>query len=103
MHAVADADREREIAALVPRARPPATPRWLWIAALVLGTAGAIAFLVAAIRGGDDGSAGAPSPSASGSSFPSGLVLGAGIGLAIGWVLGRRAGQSSAHSERSRP
>jgi drug/metabolite transporter (DMT)-like permease len=103
MHAVADEDREREIAALVPRTRPPATPRWLWIAALVLGSAGAIAFIVAAVRGGDSSSASSTAPASTGSSFPSGLVLGAAIGLAIGWVLGRRAAQSSAHSERSRP
>ena len=92
MLVVADEDRERAIAELVPRSRPPATPRWLWITALVLGAAGAIAFVVAALRGGDAASSGAPAPASSGSSFPSGLVLGAGIGLAIGYVLGRRGG-----------
>ena len=79
---------------LVPRSRPPATPRWLWIAALIAGAVGVIAFAVAAIRGGDVSSADPNAPASSGSSFPSGLVLGAGIGLAIGWVLGRRTGQS---------
>ena len=120
MHVVADEDREQDreatiakrdreaiIAGLVPRARAPATPRWLWITALVLGAAGAIAFVVAALRGGDAASSGGPTPASTGSSFPWGLVLGAGIGLAIGWVLGRRAahasGQSSAHSERNMP
>ena len=102
MRVVADDDPR----ALVPRSRPPATPRWLWILALVAGAAGVIAFVVAALRGGD-ASSGGSAPASTGSSFPSGLVLGAGIGLAIGWVLGRRAGQSSAqssiHSERSKP
>lgn len=103
MRVVADEDREKAIAAMVPRSRPPSTPRWLWITALVLGAAGAIAFVVAALRGGDAGSGSAPAPASTGGSFPSGLVLGVGIGLAIGWLLGRRAGQSSAHSERSKP
>lgn len=102
MRVVADEDRER-IEAVIPRSRPPATPRWLWITALVLGAAGAIAFVVAAVRGGDASSASSPAPASTGGSFPSGLVLGAGIGLLIGWLLGRRASQSSAHSERSSP
>ncbi|MBL9020221.1 MAG: hypothetical protein JNL83_38905 [Myxococcales bacterium] len=78
---------------VVPASRPPATPRWLWVAALIAGGVGAIAFAIAAIRGGDAPASGDP-PASSGASFPSGLVLGAGIGLAIGWVLGRRAGSS---------
>ena len=110
MRVVADEPHDRSApvvpstpAEVVPRSRPPATPRWLWVAALIAGAVGAIAFAIAALRGGDESSSGASAPAGSSSSFPSGLVLGAGIGLAIGWVLGRRAGQSASHSERSKP
>jgi hypothetical protein len=106
---VGDDDRERAIEAIVaPSRQRPATPRWLWITALVVGAACTVAFVIVLARGGDATSTGA-APAATGVTghgFATGLALGIGLGIAIGFLAARRP-QSSAtaadHSSRSRP
>lgn len=103
-----DEDRERAIHdVLAPSRRRPRSPRWLWIAALVVGVACAAAFVVALVWGGDAASTGpAPATTRNGLGFASGLALGVGLGLAIGWFAARRQSVSAddaGHSSRNRP
>ncbi|MBA3462309.1 MAG: hypothetical protein H0T46_20270 [Deltaproteobacteria bacterium] len=87
----------------LPRSRPPTTPRWLWILSLSIGAACAIAFIVAAVRGSDGASTeSTAAPAAAGSGFPTGLILGVGVGIVIGYFVGRRA-QAPDHSSRKMP
>ena len=83
--------------------RYPRTPRWLWIVSLSVGAACAILFIIAAVRGGDatSGDTASPPP-VSGSGFPTGLILGVGLGIVIGYFVGRRA-QAPDHSSRKMP
>ncbi|CAN5891843.1 hypothetical protein BH11MYX3_BH11MYX3_12210 [soil metagenome] len=99
---MSEADREHEIEAVLASSRQrPSSPRWLWIVAVVIGLACAAAFVIALVRGGDAPSiTGAPPVAGSGRfGFPTGLVLGIGIGIAVGWFAARR----DHHSSRSNP
>jgi hypothetical protein len=83
--------------------RYPRTPRWLWILSLSVGAACAIMFIVAAVRGSDGASTeSTPAPAVAGSGFPTGLLLGVGVGIVIGFFVGRRA-QAPDHSSRKSP
>jgi hypothetical protein len=90
------------------------TPRWLWIAASLIGAACATAFAIAML--GDHGSEWPasratrlerPTPSArspdggtGGSGLGAGLVIGAAAGLVIGFSIAR---QRRSHSSRNTP
>ncbi len=98
---VSEADREREIQAVLASSRQrPSSPRWLWITAIVIGIACAVAFIVVLARGGDASST-TPTTGPTGGGgvgFPTGLVLGVGLGIAIGWFAARRDHHSSRNS-----
>lgn len=88
------------------RARRPATPRWLWILAAVIGGACAIAFGVVLLVTGEavPGPA-APAPvAAGGRGFGAGMVVGVIVGVIVGLGVGRAlARQRRSHSARSSP
>jgi hypothetical protein len=69
---------------------------------LSIGAACAIAFIVAAVRGGDATSSETTAAPVAGSGFATGLLLGVGVGIVIGFFVGRRA-QAPDHSSRNRP
>jgi len=101
-----EAKTEAEIQAIVEvgrRTRKP-TPRWLWIAAGIVGVICATGFAVVML--GDAEPADPPvarrssSSSSSGGGLGTGLVIGVGGGVAIGFALAR---QRRDHSSRSRP
>ncbi len=106
---MAEDQREREIQAVLASSRQrPSAPRWLWIAALVIGVGCATAFVVVLVRGGGVPSTTTPTgpTSAGGSGLPTGLVLGVGLGIAIGWFAARRDQSSrtaGGHSSRNSP
>jgi drug/metabolite transporter (DMT)-like permease len=100
----------RKIVELGRQTRKP-TPRWLWIAASVIGAACAAAFAIAML--GDHGSERpasrptrlerpAPSerPPDGGSGLGAGLAIGAAAGLVIGFSIAR---QRRSHSSRNSP
>jgi hypothetical protein len=98
-----EAKTEAEIQAIVEvgrRTRKP-TPRWLWIAAGIVGVICATGFAVVML--GDAEPADPPvarRSSTGGGGLGIGLVIGAGGGLVIGFALAR---QRRDHSSRSRP
>jgi MFS family permease len=118
---VAD-ETEQAIAAIsasAKQARKP-TPRWMWLAAALLGIGGAIAFAVAMLTTPD---ASEPTTDVArgntgrgfGAGLVIGLVAGIGIGVAVGKSHGKRdaqqrecdaevdARQRGDHSSRSKP
>lgn len=102
---VAD-ETEQAIAAITAsakQARKP-TPRWMWLAAAMLGIGGAIAFAIAMLTTPD-----ASGPTAevargnTGRGFGAGLVIGLVAGIGIGVAIGRSRAQRGDHSSRSKP
>lgn len=95
-------DRDRAIAAIVDEARKTRRrpSRALWIAALLVGVACAIAFVMLMLA--DE----APSPVAKptaesgsqGRGFTAGLVVGGVLGIAVGFAIARQR-----HSSRNSP
>jgi hypothetical protein len=82
------------------RTRKP-TPRWLWIAAILVGAVAAAGFAIAMLAEGDPSGASQTAPRASQhSGLGSGLVIGAVVGLVIGFSIAR---QRRSHSSRSNP
>jgi hypothetical protein len=98
-------DREQAIEQIVDSARQarPRTPRWLWVAAGLLGLACAMAFVIVVVSDPDPSGPSAPSPdpASGGRGFGTGLVLGVGAGIAIGFVAGRQRVRD--HSSRKSP
>jgi hypothetical protein len=90
-------DREQAIAAIAEAAKQarPRRSRALWLAALVVGVASTIGFvlvLVASPAPAPTHAAGTAQPAADrGLGFATGLVIGLGTGVALGVALGRRA------------
>ena len=104
-----DAAREAALAAIAERARGvrKAAPRWLWIAAIVIGGIAAVGFAIAMLsRGAPAGSQPAPRGVEQPAAYPAkysgltGLVIGAAIGIVIGYALAR---QRRRHSSRNNP
>jgi hypothetical protein len=100
-------DDIRAIVELGRRTRKP-TPRWLWLAATVIGAICAVCF-TAMMLGDRERPGGAPRPPASheveqgpaaGSGLGIGLLIGTGVGIVIGFSIGR---QRRSHSSRKRP
>ena len=100
-----DAAREAALTAIAERARGvrKAAPRWLWIAAIVVGGIAAVGFAIAMLSRGAP-TASQPAPRAgehpATDSGLSGLVIGAAIGIVIGYALAR---QRRRHSSRNSP
>jgi hypothetical protein len=96
-------DKDKAIEAILEvgrRTRKP-TPRWLWIAAAIVGVICATGFAVVML--GDAEPADPPvarRSSSGGGGLGIGLVIGAGGGVVIGFALAR---QRRDHSSRSRP
>ena len=98
-----DDDTEAAIERIVEsgrRTRKP-TPRWLWIAAIVVGGIAATGFAITMLTEGEPAGASqsAPRP-AEHSGLGSGLVIGAAVGLVIGFSIAR---QRRSHSSRNNP
>jgi ABC-type Fe3+ transport system permease subunit len=102
-----DAAREAALAAIARAGRgvrKPA-PRWLWIAAIIVGGLAVIGFAIAMLGVGHPAPRTAPraAPTAA---YPAaysgliGLVIGAAIGVVIGYAIGR---QRPSHSSRNNP
>lgn len=95
---VADDDKLRELVARAKQVRNP-LPRWLWIAALGIGTACLAAFVWMYLQ--PAGTATLPARhDVDGPGFASGVTIGAIAGFLIGWAIAR---QRSAHSSRNSP
>jgi hypothetical protein len=98
--------RDDDIAAILERGRQTRkpTPRWLWIAALVIGsvcTTGFAAAMLAAREPAIARPAWRPERApASGPGLGIGLAIGAAAGLVIGFSIGR---QRRDHSSRNNP
>lgn len=84
------------------RAQRPATPRWLWITAGVIGIACTIAFIVAMLATGEPSPPPGPGSATprGGLGFGTGLAIGVAAGVAIGFAIAR---QLRGHSSRNRP
>ena len=94
--------RDDEIAAIVEvgrRTRKP-TPRWLWIAASIVGVICTTGFVVMMLGTAEPTDPPVVRRSGPGSGLGTGLVIGAGAGVAIGFALAR---QRRDHSSRRRP
>lgn len=125
--------RDDDIAAIVElgrRTRRP-TPRWLWIAAAIVGVVCATGFAIVLLADpepvtahrepaggpgesgtsapGARGARGAPGPRGAPASWVrsgrhrAGLVTGLALGVVIGIVIGVAIGRQRSHSSRSRP
>jgi hypothetical protein len=98
-----DDDTETVIESIVEsgrRTRKP-TPRWLWIAAILVGASAATAFVIAMLTDGEPAGTSQTArrpPEYSG--LGSGFVIGAAVGLVIGFSIAR---QRRSHSSRSSP
>lgn len=97
--------RDDDIEAIVELGRQTRTPtpRWLWIAATIVGAVCVICFMVV-MAGDPEIPSDPPSrpidrPAAS-SGLGIGLAIGVGVGIAIGFSIGR---QRRSHSSRNRP
>jgi drug/metabolite transporter (DMT)-like permease len=103
-----DANTEAALAAIVASGRQTRkpTPRWMWIAAAVVGVLCAAGFAVFMLSPAE--------PSAhplvrradadTGSGLGTGLVIGAGLGIVIGFAITRSSGrQRGDHSSRNNP
>lgn len=75
-------------------------PRWLWIVAAVVGVICATGFAVVMLSDAAPGRPAAEHRDAPTAGLGTGLVFGAGLGVVIGFALGR---QRRAHSSRSSP
>ena len=96
----------QKIVELGRQTRKP-TPRWLWIAASLIGAACAVAFTLAMLGdAGSDGTTRLDRPVRSerheggGSGLGAGLAIGAAAGLVIGFSIAR---QRRSHSSRNNP
>jgi hypothetical protein len=81
------------------RTRKP-TPRWLWIAAIVVGALAAGGFAAAMFAEPQPTMASRAERSPRGAGLGSGLVIGIAVGIVIGYALAR---QRRDHSSRSSP
>jgi drug/metabolite transporter (DMT)-like permease len=95
-------DRERQIEAIVEvgRRTRPASPRWLWIAAVVVGVICATGFVLVMLAHPEPADPPVQRRAAPGPGLGTGLVVGAAAGVAIGFALGRHRRD---HSSRNRP
>ena len=97
--------RDDEIAAIVEvgRRTRKLTPRWLWIAACIVGvicTTGFVVMMLGTPELHEPADPPVVRQSGSGSGLGAGLVIGAGAGIAVGFALAR---QRRDHSLRKRP
>ena len=92
------AARLASIADVGRRTRKP-TPRWLWIAAGVVGTLCTIGFVLL-VLGEPAAVPHTVNRSQTGSGLGTGLAIGAGVGIVIGFVIAR---QRADHSSRNSP
>jgi hypothetical protein len=102
--------RDQQIQAIVDvgRRTRTATPRWVWIAATLVGAACATGFAVAMLGAGEPAPPGPREPPghavaarpASGAGSGVGLAVGAGAALVVGAAIAR---QRRNHSSRSSP
>jgi hypothetical protein len=81
------------------RTRKP-TPRWLWIAAIVVGALAAGGFAVAMFAEPRPTTAVRAERSPDGAGLGSGLLIGVAVGIVIGYGIARQRGD---HSSRSSP
>lgn len=81
------------------RTRKP-TPRWLWLAAGVVGTLCAVGFVLLILGAPAAHVPHAVNGSQTGSGLGTGLAIGAGVGIVIGFVIAR---QRADHSSRNSP
>ncbi len=98
-----DDDTEAVIERIVESGRRTrkATPRWLWITAILVGAIAAAGFVIAMLTEGEPAGASQTTPRPSEhSGLGSGLVIGAAVGLVIGFSIAR---QRRSHSSRSSP
>jgi hypothetical protein len=93
------AARLASIADVGRRTRRP-TPRWLWVAAGIVGTLCAIGFVFLVLGAPAARSPHAVNRSQTGSGLGTGLAIGAGVGIVIGFVIAR---QRADHSSRNSP
>jgi hypothetical protein len=84
----------------VGRRTRPASPRWLWVAAAIVGVICATGFAVVMLSDGAPADHPVERRDAPAAGLATGLLLGGAGGLVIGFVLGR---QRRDHSSRSRP
>ncbi|HEY5936665.1 MAG TPA: hypothetical protein VIU61_18580 [Kofleriaceae bacterium] len=97
-------DREQKIAAIAREARKvrPRPSRAMWIAALVVGTLGFVAFAVIMFTDGGSWSSRGPAL-ASRFGFSAGILIGLVVGVGIGVSIERHRTKSESHSSRSKP
>ncbi len=93
-------DRDAALEAITREARGTrrAPSRALWIVASLVGVICAIAFVVVMFSDGSTAKPTQAPPTSSGLGFSAGLVIGAVVGLALGWAMARQR-----HSSRNKP
>ena len=94
--------RDEDIENIVERGRQTRkpTPRWLWIAALIVGGVCMAGFAIAMFGKREPMDRSVEPRSAGGSGLGIGLVIGAGVGIVIGVSIAR---QRRSHSSRNKP
>jgi hypothetical protein len=94
--------REAAIAAIGESGRSTRkpTPRWLWIAAAIVGGIATIGFAIAMLAEGEPAHASWTPRRSEHSGLGSGLVIGAAVGIVIGFSIAR---QRRSHSSRNNP
>lgn len=97
-----DPQTEAAIAAIAARARQSRkpTPRWMWIAAAVVGALCAAGFVIFMASPGEPPAHPLARTSDTGSGLGTGLVIGAVVGVVIGFTIARQRGD---HSSRNNP